>query len=74
VLLWSRALLAHHHDRLGNYVQALEIIDECLLHTPTAVDFYQLKGKFLKHAGDVMAAAEVLETGRALDLQDRCTS
>jgi peptide alpha-N-acetyltransferase len=70
-LLWSWALLAHHFDRLGEYGQAIEIIEKCLKHTPTAVDLYQLKGKFLKHAGDVVAAAEVLEEGRVLDLADR---
>jgi peptide alpha-N-acetyltransferase len=63
--------LAQHYDRMGDMPRAISNIDECLQHTPTAIELYQMKSKILRHAGDINAAHAVVEHGRTLDLQDR---
>ena len=70
-LLWTTYLAAQHYDRMGDHAKALEYIDACIAHTPTIVDFYQRKGRILKHMGDIQAAANVMVQGRKIDLADR---
>ena len=70
-LFWCLFLLAHHHDRTGNYDKALELLNSCEQHTPTSLDVYQLMAKVYKHAGDVNAASHQMDNCRQLDLQDR---
>lgn len=70
-LLYTLYLAAQHYDRVGDHEKALKYIDECISHTPTALDFYQRKGRILKHAGDIKSAATLVDFGRKLDLQDR---
>jgi len=70
-ILWSWYLRAYMHGLIGEYSLGLELLDKCLEHTPTAVDVYELKARFLKLSGDVNAAANCLDTGRELDKQDR---
>lgn len=70
-LLWSMFLQAHLLERCGDLRAALVLIDECIEHTPTAADMYLKKAKILKKCGDLAQAAEVCDTGRSLDLQDR---
>jgi tetratricopeptide (TPR) repeat protein len=70
-LLWTWYLRAVLHELAGEYTQAISFAERCLQHTATAVDMYELKGRLLKAAGDIDAAANVLDTGRALDKQDR---
>ena len=50
---------------------SLPLIEKCIDQTPTAVDFYELKGVLLSEAGNDELAVEAIEKGRALDLQDR---
>ncbi|OQR91416.1 N-terminal acetyltransferase A complex subunit nat1-like protein [Achlya hypogyna] len=69
--VWRVYFAAQHFDRLRDTKRALTLIDECLAHTPTVLEFYQMKGKVLKHAGDYSAAATVVDQGRKLDLADR---
>lgn len=71
VLLWTWYLRAYLHDLAGEYEQGIQLIDQCLEQTPTAVDAYELKGLLLKHGGNVHAAAECVDKGRDLDRQDR---
>ncbi|KDO25758.1 hypothetical protein SPRG_09056 [Saprolegnia parasitica CBS 223.65] len=69
--VWRLYLAAQHYDRLRDVTRALEFIDKCLAHTPTVLEFYQMKGRILKHAGDYSAAATIVDEGRKLDLADR---
>lgn len=70
-LLWALFLLCHFEEKCGNPEAALELINECIFHTPTAPDMYMKKAKVLKKLGDFSAAAKVADFGRSLDLQDR---
>jgi peptide alpha-N-acetyltransferase len=70
-LLWSMYLRVKLHQFCGEYEEGLRLIDQCIAHTPTCVDMYELKGRLLKLSGDIGAAADCLDSGRALDLQDR---
>lgn len=69
--LWTWYLRAGLHELAGEYGEGIAILDKCLEHTPTAVDFYELKARLLKCAGDIKAAVETVDTGRDLDRQDR---
>ncbi|XP_076925857.1 N-terminal acetyltransferase A complex auxiliary subunit NAA15-like [Bidens hawaiensis] len=70
-LMWTLFYLAQHYDRLGLYDVALAKIDEALQHTPTVIDLYSVKSKILKHGGDFVAAAELADEARCMDLADR---
>lgn len=70
-LLWAWYLRAYIHEICGEYTLALNLAERCLKHTPTGVDIYELKGRVLKAAGDISAAANCLDEGRDLDQQDR---
>lgn len=69
--IWSCYFLAQHFLNLRQYQAAQEHIDNALTHTPTMVEFYILKGRILKHTGQLEQAAAIVEEGRKLDLQDR---
>ena len=43
-LLWTLFLKSHLLEKSGSLKEALVIIDECLLHTPSALDMYIKKG------------------------------
>ncbi|OUZ99684.1 Tetratricopeptide repeat-containing domain [Macleaya cordata] len=70
-LMWTLFLLAQHYDRRGQYETALAKIDEAIEHTPTVIDLYLVKGRILKHAGDLAAAAALADEARCMDLADR---
>ncbi|KAA8541839.1 hypothetical protein F0562_022991 [Nyssa sinensis] len=55
-LMWTVFYLAQHYDRHGQYDIALAKIDEAIEHTPTVIDLYLVKGRILKHAGNVLSA------------------
>ncbi|EJS44394.1 nat1p [Saccharomyces arboricola H-6] len=69
--IWTNYYLSQHYLFLNDFTKAQEYIDVALKHTPTQVEFYILKARILKHLGLVDTAAEILEEGRQLDLQDR---
>jgi tetratricopeptide (TPR) repeat protein len=69
--LWTWYLRAGLYELAGEYDSGIEILDKSIEHTPTAVDFYELKGRLLRSAGDLKAAVETLDKGRDLDRQDR---
>jgi peptide alpha-N-acetyltransferase len=71
VLLWTFYLRSVLHELAGEYTQAMAFAEKCLQHTPTAVDMYELMGRLRKAAGDIHGAADILDTGRGLDKQDR---
>ncbi|XP_073006647.1 N-terminal acetyltransferase A complex auxiliary subunit NAA15 [Typha latifolia] len=70
-LMWTLFLVSQHYDRRGQYDVALAKIDEAIAHTPTVIDLYSVKGRILKHAGDLVAAATLADEARSMDLADR---
>ena len=70
-LLWSLFLKSHLLEKSGLITEALAVIEECVSHTPTALDMYIKKAKILRKLGDVQAAAETLRMCSNLDQQDR---
>jgi len=70
-LLWTMYFRAKLHALCGEYEEGLEWVEKCIDHTPTCVDIYELKGRLLKLSGDINEAADCLDYGRNLDLQDR---
>ena len=69
--LWTWYLRAGLHELAAEYSEGIALLDQCLEHTPTAVDVYELKARLLKSAGDIKAAVDCLDKGRDLDRQDR---
>ncbi|SCU94007.1 LAME_0F05754g1_1 [Lachancea meyersii CBS 8951] len=69
--VWANYYLCQHFMFLKDYTKARDYIDAALAHTPTMVELYILKGRVLKHAGLLVDAAETVNEGRELDLQDR---
>ncbi len=70
-LLWAWYLRSILHEQAGEYSEGISLIDKCIDHTPTAVDFYELKARLLEAGGDIQQAADVVDAGRDLDHQDR---
>ncbi len=70
-LLWALYLQCHLLELSGRYAEALAVIEECIQHTPTAIDMYSKKARLLKKQGDLAGAAATMDECRALDLQDR---
>uniref|UniRef100_A0A0D6R3U3 Uncharacterized protein n=1 Tax=Araucaria cunninghamii TaxID=56994 RepID=A0A0D6R3U3_ARACU len=70
-LLWTLFFLAQHYDLRGQHDIALAKIDNAIEHTPTVIDLYLVKGRILKHAGDLTAAAALADEARSMDLADR---
>lgn len=69
--IWTCYYLSQHYLFNKDFQKAKECIDRSLDHTPTLVEFYILKARILKHIGLLEDAANTLEEGRQLDLQDR---
>ncbi len=70
-ILWALYLRAGLHELAAEYSEGLAILEQCIEHTPTAVDVYELKARLLKATGDIKAAVDCLDKGRDLDRQDR---
>lgn len=70
-LLWCQFLRCHLLEMSGLLAEALDVIEECIAHTPTALDMFVKKARILKKCGDEFEAANVMEHVRGLDLQDR---
>eukprot|EP01114_Cavostelium_apophysatum_P002126 TRINITY_DN1184_c0_g1_i2.p1 TRINITY_DN1184_c0_g1~~TRINITY_DN1184_c0_g1_i2.p1 ORF type:complete len:462 (-),score=148.78 TRINITY_DN1184_c0_g1_i2:96-1481(-) len=60
-LFWTKMFLAQHYDIMGDTEMALKSIDDAISHTPTALECYSVKGKILKHAGDLFQASQLYE-------------
>ncbi|SCU91505.1 LAFA_0F04170g1_1 [Lachancea sp. 'fantastica'] len=69
--VWANYYLCQHFMFLKDYTKAKDYIDTALNHTPTMVELYILKARVLKHAGLLADAADTVNEGRKLDLQDR---
>ncbi len=70
-LVWAWYLRCVLYEQAAEYGQAISLINKCIDHTPTAVDFYELKSRVLESGGDIQQAADVVNAGRDLDHQDR---
>jgi N-alpha-acetyltransferase 15/16, NatA auxiliary subunit len=70
-LLWTLYLRAGLYELEADYIKGVQVLDQCLEHTPTAVDVYELKARLLRAAGDIKTAVDTLDQGRDLDRQDR---
>mmetsp|Transcript_2204 Transcript_2204/g.4222 ORF Transcript_2204/g.4222 Transcript_2204/m.4222 type:complete len:950 (-) Transcript_2204:232-3081(-) len=71
VLLWAWYLRSILHEQSAEYAKGITLINKCIDHTPTGVDFYELKARLLEAGGDIQRAADVIDSGRDLDHQDR---
>lgn len=71
VVVWTAYFLAQHFLHLKDLQKATEYIDFALDHTPTLVELYIVKARILKHLGNLEEAANTMNAGRKLDLQDR---
>lgn len=69
--IWTCYFLAQHYLYMKDFNKAQEFVDMAIKHTPTIVEFYILKGRILKHQGELVKAAQTIDEGRQLDLQDR---
>ncbi|GAV47207.1 hypothetical protein ZYGR_0H00480 [Zygosaccharomyces rouxii] len=69
--VWTCYYLAQHYLYVKDFSKAESFINKAIESTPTLVEFYILKGRILKAIGKLDEAAEWLEEGRKLDLQDR---
>ena len=70
-LLWTLYLKSALLEMRGSYAEALSVIEEGIVHTPTAPDMLCRKAKLLRKCGDYYAAAVFMEAARRIDLQDR---
>lgn len=70
-LLWNYMVIAQHFDRIGQYTEALEMINKAIEHTPTLIELYQVKAKIYKHLYSFNEAHKYADQGRTLDLADR---
>lgn len=71
VFVWAAYFLAQHHLHRGDVAGAAAYADRALDHLPTLVELYILKARITKHQGDAAGASDIMQQGRALDLQDR---
>lgn len=69
--VWTCYFMCQHYLYLKSFQKAREYIELALAHTPTLVELYILKARVLKHTGLLVEAAETINEGRKLDLQDR---
>ncbi|CDR46417.1 CYFA0S23e00804g1_1 [Cyberlindnera fabianii] len=69
--VWTTYFLAQHYLHLSNLNKARDLIEAAVKHTPTLVELYILKARIYKHLGDLSGAAEIMNEGRLIDLQDR---
>mmetsp|Transcript_19765 Transcript_19765/g.39382 ORF Transcript_19765/g.39382 Transcript_19765/m.39382 type:complete len:916 (-) Transcript_19765:49-2796(-) len=70
-LLWTLHLRSQLHEIRGEYQEGLVLVDRCIKQQPDGIEFSERKARLLKLCGDVENAAEVLDSARELDLQDR---
>lgn len=63
--------LSQTHFIEGDYVKALEFIDQSIEHTPTFIEAWQFKAKILIGLGDSKAAEVAFKKAMSLDTADR---
>ena len=65
--------LAHHYDyhRSRDLKKAMEYVDKAIALDPKSVFYTMTKARIIKHTGDLVKAAEVMNQARELDEKDR---
>lgn len=71
VTLWTWCYIAQHFDKVGKVEEALQYINKAINHTPTLIELHTLKGKMLRHAGDMASAVASVDEAQSLDTADR---
>lgn len=71
IRVWTQYFLAQSYLYQGKYDDAQRYADLALAHSPTLVELYILKARITKHQGKPQEAAQIMDEGRQLDLQDR---
>ena len=66
VYLWCMYLQCQFLIRSGELIKALAVIDQCLAHTPTALDMFSTRARILKKCGDLKEATAVMNYCRSL--------
>lgn len=70
-IVWVDYYLAQHYNYLKQNDQAMKLIDEAILHTPTLIELYMLKAKIYKSKGELEEAVECINEAQSLDTADR---
>ena len=70
--VWCHYFLSCHLDKVGKYEKALELIDTVIRTNPKVIELLLLKGKILKHRGDLEGAMKILNQAQKLDSSDKC--
>ncbi|EGV63311.1 hypothetical protein CANTEDRAFT_106172 [Yamadazyma tenuis ATCC 10573] len=71
IKVWGLYFLSQLSLYQKDLATATKYIDTALEHSPTLVELYILKARILKHYKKYEAAAQIMDEGRQLDLQDR---
>ncbi|CAN3474824.1 N-terminal acetyltransferase A complex subunit Nat1p [Diutina catenulata] len=71
VRVWTQYFLAQNYLWRRQLDDADRYIDAALDHSPTLVELYIVKARVAKHRGKAAEAAQWMDQGRKLDLQDR---
>ena len=70
-IVWVNYYLAQHYNYLKQNDQAMQFIDQAILHTPTLIELYMLKAKIFKSKGELEEAVECINEAQSLDTADR---
>ena len=73
-LLWTLYFLSLHYSypkSQRDIAKSLEYIEEAIQHTPTLVELYLTKARFLKYQNNLSGAVDAMMEARELDRQDR---
>jgi peptide alpha-N-acetyltransferase len=68
---FAALLFASILDSTMRSEEAIQVLDKAILHSPTVLELYLLKGKILKHLGKYLDAAITVDLARVQDLADR---
>ena len=70
--VWCHYFLSCHLDKVGKHEKALELIENVIKTNPKVIELLLLKGKILKHRGDLEGAMKVVHQAQKLDSTDKC--
>ncbi|OWB57853.1 hypothetical protein B5S28_g3828 [[Candida] boidinii] len=68
---WTAYFLSQHYYYVKDYENSLKYINKAIEHTPTLVELYIVKARIFKRLNKLDEAAEIMNEGRLIDLQDR---
>lgn len=68
---WAFILAAQVYNEYNRLPEALSFVEKAEVHSPTVIDILLEKASILKHMGEHVKAADVMEEARTLDLADR---